>query len=192
MLVTRPPRPTHHEAVQAVKTLLRYVGEDPDREGLLDTPERVLRAYSELLAGYDRQAGFQLKTFADGVCDEMVVVKGIEFTSFCEHHWLPFSGVAHVGYLPDTRIVGLSKIPRLVDVFAKRLQVQERMTQQVVDALQEYLAPKGCGCVVVASHSCMSCRGVRKQNATMTTSALRGAFKADASTRAEFLSIVRG
>lgn len=179
------------EASRAVYTLLRHVGDNPDREGLKQTPYRVLKAWDELLAGYRQDPTILLKTFTDGACDEMVVVSDIEFTSFCEHHWLPFSGVAHVGYLPNGKIVGLSKIPRLLDVFAKRLQVQERLTTQVTDALMEHLKPKGCGCVIVAQHSCLSCRGARKQNAKMTTSALRGVFKDDASTRAEFLSLVR-
>jgi GTP cyclohydrolase I len=181
----------YNEAFEAVETLLRYVGEDPKREGLRDTPDRVLRAYDEMLSGYNKDPKDVIKTFEDGTCEEMVVVREIDFVSFCEHHWLPFSGRVHVGYLPAEKIVGLSKIPRLVDIFARRLQVQERMTAQIADSLQDHLKPKGCGVVVEAVHSCMSCRGVRKQNADMVTSALRGLFKTSELTKHEFLNFCR-
>ncbi len=180
------------EFAAAMRVILKSIGEDPDREGLVETPARVYRSYQEVFSGYGQNPATLLKTFTDGVCDELVVVRGIEFVSFCEHHMLPFWGVAHVGYLPKGRIVGLSKLARLVDVFAKRLQVQERITTQVTTALEEHLQPKGSGCVLEARHSCMSCRGARKQEAVMVTSSLQGAVKDDPRTRAEFLQLIRG
>jgi GTP cyclohydrolase IA len=180
------------EAEYAVWQILRYIGEDPTREGLKDTPARVVRSYSELFAGYGMNPKDVLTVFEDGTCDEMVLVKDIEFTSFCEHHMLPFTGKAHVGYVPNGRIVGLSKIGRVVDVFAQRLQVQERLTSQITQALMgEPLLPKGVGCVIEATHSCMSCRGVKKQQAVTITSDLQGVFREDARARAEFLSLIR-
>jgi GTP cyclohydrolase I len=179
-------------AKASIKILLKYIGENPDREGLKDTPLRMISAWEEMLSGYRADPKLILKrTFTEGACDEMVVVPDIEFTSFCEHHWLPFTGVAHVGYLPDKKVVGLSKIPRLVDCYAKRLQIQEKMGTQITEAIMEHLGPKGCGCVIIAKHSCMSCRGAKKQKARMITSALRGVFKQDASTRYEFLQLLR-
>lgn len=176
--------------------LLKALGEDPAREGLRDTPDRVCRAYAELFAGYGQDPKTVLRTFEDGAqdYDELIVVRDVGFTSLCEHHMMPFNGRAHVGYLPAVggRIVGLSKLARLVDVFARRLQVQERMTVQVVRALDDILSPRGCGCVVEATHHCLSCRGARKEGAVMVTSALRGVFKTDAKARGEFLSSVRG
>lgn len=189
-----------------VRGMLIAIGENPDRPGLLETPDRVVKAWKELFSGYDQDPRDVLKVFTDcGKCDEMVVQLNIPFTSFCEHHMLPFSGVAHVAYLPNHgRVVGLSKLARLVDIFARRLQVQERMTEQIADALfhqgrgdtfplenPDALCPKGVGVVVSASHGCMSCRGVRKHGTTTITSALRGAFKDDSNTRAEFLSLTR-
>lgn len=174
----------------AVRRLIRLAGDDPEREGLLETPERVVRAYKELFAGYSQDPATILKTFTDGVCDEMVVVRGVQFVSMCEHHMMTFTGTAHVGYLPSGKIVGLSKLARLVDVYARRLQVQERLTVQVTAALMDYLKPKGAGCIIEASHSCMSCRGVMKQNAVMVTSSLVGAFRDDPRTRDEFLKLV--
>ncbi len=173
-----------------IKCLLEYIGEDPDREGLRDTPERVVNSYTELFSGYNIDPASVLKTFEDGACDELVVLKGIEFSSCCEHHMLPFTGIAHIGYIPDGRIVGISKLARLLEVFSKRLQVQERLTVQVTKALDEYLKPLGSACVVEATHLCMVCRGVRK-SATMVTSSLTGVFRDEPSARAEFLSIVR-
>jgi GTP cyclohydrolase I len=177
--------------LDAVKTLIRYVGDDPNREGLLETPDRVARAYRELFAGYGQDPAKLLKTFTDGVCDEMVVLRGVQFFSTCEHHMMPFYGVAHIGYLPNGRIVGLSKLARLVEVYSRRLQVQERLTTQITSALAEHLKPLGAGCVVQATHSCMSCRGVLKQDAIMVTSSLVGAFKDDSRTRSEFLGLIQ-
>jgi GTP cyclohydrolase I len=165
------------------------VGEDPARQGLVQTPARVARMYDELLVGYTQDPAAVLNgALFEVEYDEMVVVSDIEFYSLCEHHLLPFGGTAHVAYLPDKRVVGLSKIPRIVDVFARRLQVQERMTQQIADFLQTVIAPKGVAVVVDAVHLCVAMRGVRKANARMRTSALLGAFRDDEKTRAEFFN----
>jgi GTP cyclohydrolase IA len=175
----------------AIRNLLTEIGDDPAREGLRDTPDRVRRTYLELTDGYrtDPRTLLNQATF-DVDTDEMVVVRDIEFYSLCEHHLLPFFGRAHVGYLPSGRVVGLSKIPRVVDMFAHRLQVQERLTQEIASYLMERLQPKGVGCVVEATHLCMSMRGVRKQEATMVTSAMLGTFRSDARTRSEFLTFI--
>jgi GTP cyclohydrolase I len=176
---------------EAVRTLLVELGEDPDRGGLTGTPDRVRRMYAELTEGYhtDPDALLNSATFEVDY-DEMVVVRDIEFFSLCEHHLLPFFGKAHVGYLPRGRIIGLSKIPRVVDMYAHRLQVQERLTQQVASFLMEKLNPKGVACVVEATHLCTVMRGVRKQEATMVTSSMRGTFRADARPRSEFLTFI--
>jgi GTP cyclohydrolase I len=175
----------------AIRTLLAELGEDPARAGLVGTPERVQRMYAELTDGYATDPEVLLNGAAFEVdYDEMVVVRDIEFFSLCEHHLLPFFGKAHVGYLPRGRVIGLSKIPRIVDMYAHRLQVQERMTQQVATFLMERLHPKGVGCVIEATHLCTVMRGVRKQEATMVTSAMLGTFRADARTRSEFLTFI--
>jgi GTP cyclohydrolase I len=175
----------------AVRTLLAEIGEDPERAGLVGTPDRVRRMYAELTDGYAADPQVLLNGAAFEVdYDEMVVVRDIEFYSLCEHHLLPFFGRAHVGYLPRGRVIGLSKIPRIVDMYAHRLQVQERLTQQVATFLMERLDPKGVGCVVEATHLCTVMRGVRKQEATMVTSAMLGTFRADARTRSEFLTFI--
>jgi GTP cyclohydrolase IA len=179
---------------EAMEKILRAVGEDPEREGLLRTPERVARMYGELLAGYrvDPVAMINDACF-EVTYDEMVVVRDIEFYSLCEHHLLPFMGRAHVAYLPKGRVIGLSKIPRVVDMFARRLQVQERMTRQIADFIHELLQPKGVAVVIEALHMCSMMRGVKKQNARMTTSAMLGAFRVSLATRQEFLdNISRG
>jgi GTP cyclohydrolase IA len=182
---------TRASLTDAVRTLLAEIGEDPSREGLAGTPERVRRMYDELTAGYHVDPDALL----NGACfnvdyDEMVVVRDIEFVSLCEHHLLPFLGRAHVGYLPRGRVVGLSKIPRIVDMYAKRLQLQERLTVQVADFLMERLEPKGVACVVEATHLCTMMRGVKKQEATMVTSSMTGTFRRDARTRAEFMGLI--
>jgi len=176
---------------EAVRTLLAEIGEDPSREGLARTPERVRRMYDELTAGYHVDADTLIDdaTFAVDY-DEMVVVRDIEFFSLCEHHLLPFIGRAHVGYLPRGRVIGLSKIPRIVDMYAQRLQVQERLTVQVADFLMERLEPKGVACVIEATHMCTMMRGVKKQEATMVTSSMTGTFRRDARTRAEFMGLI--
>ncbi len=175
----------------AIRILLADLGEDPDREGLVGTPDRVRRMYTELTDGYltDPETLVNDATFNVSY-DEMVVVRDIEFYSLCEHHLLPFFGKAHVGYLPNGRVIGLSKIPRAVDMYAHRLQVQERLTQQVATFLMERLQPKGVACVIEATHLCTVMRGVRKQEATMVTSAMLGTFRRDARTRAEFLTFI--
>jgi len=175
----------------AIRTLLSEIGEDPAREGLARTPERVRRMYDELTAGYqtDPDALINGATFEDAY-DEMVVVRDIEFFSLCEHHLLPFQGRAHVGYLPSGRVIGLSKIPRIVDMYAHRLQVQERLTVQIADLLMRRLEPKGVGCVVEATHLCTVMRGVKKQHATMVTSSMLGRFRTDEKTRGEFLTFI--
>jgi GTP cyclohydrolase I len=176
---------------EAIRTLLTEIGEDPERAGLAGTPDRVRRMYAELTDGYAADPETLLNKAAFEVdYDEMVVVRDIEFYSLCEHHLLPFFGRAHVGYLPRGRVIGLSKIPRIVDMYAHRLQVQERMTQQVATFLMERLEPKGVGCVVEATHLCTVMRGVRKQQATMVTSSMLGTFRRDARTRTEFLTFI--
>jgi GTP cyclohydrolase I len=178
----------HKKLEEAVRGILLSVGEDPGREGLRDTPPRVGRMYDELLAGYqmDPQALVNGALF-DVDYDEMVVVRDIEFASLCEHHLLPFLGHAHIAYIPRAKILGLSKIPRVVDMFARRLQVQERMTRQIADFLMEVLNPQGVAVVLEAIHLCSMIRGVKKADARMVTSAMCGVFKRDPRTRAEFL-----
>ncbi|OGO21682.1 MAG: GTP cyclohydrolase I FolE [Chloroflexi bacterium RBG_16_51_16] len=179
---------------EAVNRILQAVGEDPSRAGLQFTPKRVARMYAELLGGYTADP---VKTVGDAIFeikyDEMVLVRDIEFYSLCEHHILPFMGRVHVAYLPDGKVLGLSKIPRIVDIYAHRLQVQERMTRQIADFILDLLKPKGVAVVVEALHLCSMMRGVKKQNARMTTSAMHGAFRANLATRQEFLdNISRG
>lgn len=175
---------------ELVSGILRLIGEDPTREGLRDTPDRVVRSWVEMFCGYSQDPQSVLKSFEDGCVDEMIVIRKVEFYSACEHHMLPFSGMAHFGYIPGRKIVGLSKIGRLIDVFARRLQVQERLTTQIVEAFVEGLQPKGAGCIIEANHMCLMCRGIMKQRAMMVTSCLRGVFKDDPKTRAEFLQFV--
>ncbi len=179
---------------QAVKKILLAVGEDPTREGLRLTPERVARSYAELLAGYSMDPTALLNdALFEVTYDEMVIVRDIEFYSLCEHHMIPFIGRAHVAYIPRGHVIGLSKIPRIVDMFARRLQVQERMTRQIADLLDELLHPQGVAVVVEAHHLCAMMRGVKKHGARMTTSAMLGAFRASLATRQEFLdNISRG
>lgn len=175
-------------AKKAVHSLLQAVGEDPEREGLKNTPDRVARMYSELLSGYRVDPAKIINGALFNInYDEMVLVRDIEFYSLCEHHMLPFLGRAHVAYIPAGKVLGLSKIPRMVDMYARRLQVQERMTRQIADFLQEFLAPQGVGVVIEAVHLCSMMRGVKKHNARMTTSAMHGAFRANLATRQEFL-----
>jgi len=177
---------------RAVREILLAVGEDPDREGLLKTPNRVARAYGELLAGLQDDPKRHLKTVFTEQYDEVVLLRDIEFHSLCEHHLLPFTGYAHVAYLPAGKVVGLSKLARLVDGFARRPQVQERLTSQIADALMEELNPVGAACVLEASHTCMTIRGAHKHGSTMVTSALRGIFKENPSSRSEMLSLIYG
>ena len=173
--------------------LLGIAGEDPGRGGLVETPARVAKAWQFWTQGYEQDPADVLKTFEDGAegCDEMVIVRNIPFYTHCEHHLAPFFGTATIGYLPDGKVVGLSKLPRVLNVFARRLQVQERLTVQVADALMEHLQPKGVGVVVKARHMCMESRGICQQGSETITSALRGAFKDQPSARAEFLALTR-
>ena len=182
------------EAEDAVRTLLRWAGDDPEREGLLDTPARVARSYRELFAGYEVDPRDYLeRTFEEvGGYDELVVLKDIRFVSFCEHHMLPVVGRAHVGYLPTDRVVGISKLARVVHGFARRLQIQEKMTSEIANAIQEVLRPQGVGVVIEAEHSCMTLRGVNTAGASLSTSCLMGVVRDDARTREEFLRLVRG
>ncbi len=177
---------------KAVREILLAVGEDPDREGLVKTPNRVARAYGELLAGLQDDPRRHLKTVFNERYDEVVLLRDIEFHSLCEHHLLPFTGRAHLAYLPDGKVVGLSKLARLVEGFAPRPQVQERLTTQIADALMEELSPSGVAVVLEASHTCMTIRGASKPGSTMVTSALRGIFKDNASSRAEVLALISG
>jgi GTP cyclohydrolase I len=174
----------------AVRQILRAVGEDPDREGLLETPRRVAKMYEEMFAGLHLDPGRHLSvTFAENY-DEIVLVRDIEFTSMCEHHLLPFRGVAHVAYIPNGRVTGLSKLARVVEEVARRPQVQERMTKTIADLIEERLGTEAVGVIVKAEHSCMAMRGVRKQGSMTVTSAMRGAFRKDASSRAELMSLI--
>ncbi len=183
---------TNNEAFEnAVKIMMRSVGEDPEREGLLKTPERVRKAYDFIYGGYkeDPNAILQSALFTSSN-DEMVLIKDIELYSTCEHHLLPIIGRAHVAYIPDGKVVGLSKIPRVVDVFSRRMQIQEQLTEQIADAIMQTIQPKGVAVVIQARHMCMEMRGVEKINSTTTSSALRGLFKKDEKTRAEFFSLI--
>ena len=174
-----------------VKDLLNEIGEDPKREGLLETPRRVADAYEFLSSGYKMDIDEVMnKAVFNEKYDEMVLVKNIDFYSLCEHHMLPFYGKVHVAYIPNGKIIGLSKIPRLVEIFSRRLQVQERMTQEIADTLDEYLQPNGVAVVSEAFHMCMMMRGVQKQNSSATTSAVHGVFKEDARTRSEFINLI--
>jgi GTP cyclohydrolase IA len=185
-------RPSRGEAEQAVRTLIRRAGEHPEREGLLDTPGRVVRAYEEWFEGYDQDPVEILqRTFEDvGGYDEIVVLRDIPFQSCCEHHMAAIQGTVHVGYLPRSRVVGISKLARVVDAYARRLQVQERLTAQIADTIDEVLKPRGVAVVVKATHACMSTRGVRKHGASMVTSRMLGAFREDPATRQEFLTAI--
>ncbi len=175
---------------QAVRTILRAVGEDPDRPGLKETPRRVANMYKEMFAGLHMEPERHLRVIFPERYDEMVLVRDIPFTSMCEHHLLPFSGVAHVAYIPDGKVTGLSKLARVVDEVARRPQVQERMTQQIADLIDAHLETTGVAVVISAEHSCMSIRGIRKPGSRTVTSALRGIFKTNESTRAEFMSLI--
>jgi GTP cyclohydrolase I len=189
-----PPGFDHTRIEKAVREILLAIGEDPDRDGLVDTPARVARAYAEQFAGMRQKPGDVLNTVFDADHDEMVLVKDIEVYSVCEHHLVPFHGVAHVGYTPNEKgqITGLSKLARLVDLYARRPQVQERMTSQIADALMATLQPRGVIVVIEAEHLCMTMRGVRKPGAKTVTSAVRGDFRDHAETRAEAMSLILG
>lgn len=176
---------------QNIIRLLQYIGEDINREGLVDTPKRVIKSYSELFSGYSKDPKDIMTTFAADGYDEIVILKDIELYSMCEHHMLPFVGKAHVAYIPGKRIVGISKLARLVDIYARRLQIQERIGQQVTQALNDYLEPKGAACIIEAYHMCMRMRGVGKQQSVMLTSSLTGAFMSNQAARVELMNLIK-
>jgi len=191
---TAPARPSREEAEEAVRTMIRWAGDDPRREGLVGTPDRVTRAWEEFFQGYDEEPREILaRTFEEiEGYDEMVVLKNIRFESHCEHHILPIIGLAHVAYLPKKRVVGISKLARLVQAYAKRLQIQEKMTVQIAAAVDEILQPDGVAVVVEAEHQCMTTRGIHKPGTTMVTSRMLGSFRTDQKTRREFLAMIGG
>ena len=185
-------RPSREQAMEAVKTLLAYTGEDPSREGLVDTPKRVIKAYDEFFAGYKEDPVEVLSRTFEQVegYDEMVIVKGIRVESHCEHHMVPIIGVAHVGYIPNKKVVGISKLARMVDLFGKRLQTQETMTAQIADTIEKVLNPKGVAVVIDAAHMCMTTRGIHKTETSTVTSRMLGTFRKNANTRAEFMNLI--
>jgi GTP cyclohydrolase I len=192
--VGKPPRPSREQAEEAVSTLLRWAGDDPQREGLLDTPKRVARAYEDWFSGYkDDPVRFLKRTFeeVEGY-DEMIVLRDIAFESHCEHHMAPIIGKAHIGYLPNNKVVGISKLARVVEAFARRFQVQEKMTAQIANCIGDVLKPKGVAVVIEAVHQCMTTRGIHKSDVSMVTSQMVGLFRTDARTRAEFLRMIDG
>jgi GTP cyclohydrolase I len=189
---SKPKRPSRKQAEEAVERLLLWAGEDPRREGLVDTPKRVVDAYLDWFSGYkDDPVTFLQRTFqeVEGY-DEMIVLRDISFESHCEHHIAPIIGVAHVGYLPNNKVVGISKLARVVETFARRFQVQEKMTAQIANCIQDVLKPKGVGVVIEATHQCMTTRGIHKSGVSMVTSRMLGTFRKDARTRAEFLRMI--
>jgi GTP cyclohydrolase I len=185
-------RPTRQEAEEAVRTLIRWAGDNPEREGLLGTPDRVVRSYLEFFAGYEEDPTEILKRTFEEVegYDEVVVLRDIRVESYCEHHMVPIIGRVHIGYLPDKRVVGISKLARVVDAFAKRLQIQEKLTAQIANTLQEVLQPRGVAVVMEAAHQCMTTRGVHKSGVDMVTSRMLGAFRDNGETRREFLTMI--
>lgn len=187
-------RPSPDEAKEAVRTLIRWAGDNPEREGLLDTPQRVIDAYEEFFAGYTVNPDDVLaKTFEEVAdYDEIVLLKNMDFESHCEHHMVPIIGKAHIAYLPDKKVVGISKIARLLDVFAKRLQTQELMTKQIADVIERVLEPKGVAVIIDAKHECMTTRGVHKANTSTVTSQMRGRFRSDPKSRSEVLQLISG
>jgi GTP cyclohydrolase I len=192
--VSDPSKPSREQAEDAVRTLLRWSGDNPEREGLLDTPRRVVDAYGDWFSGYGENPREYLERTFEEVAgyDEMIVLRDIEFESHCEHHMAPIIGRAHVGYLPDGKVVGISKLARVVEAYARRFQVQEKMTAQIAAVIQDVLQPRGVGVVVEASHECMTTRGIHKRGVSMVTSRMLGGFRDDARTRSEFLRFVGG
>ncbi|MEQ8396319.1 GTP cyclohydrolase I FolE [Thalassobaculum sp.] len=185
-------KPTREQAERAVRTLIEWIGEDPEREGLSDTPARVVRSYEELFGGYLHDpAELLARTFEEVASyDEIVLLKGVRFESFCEHHMLPITGVAHVAYFPRGRVVGISKLARVIDAYAKRMQIQERLTAQIAEAIQSVLDPIGVAVMIESEHQCMSARGVHKQGVSMVTTRMLGCFKDDQERRREFLQLI--
>jgi GTP cyclohydrolase I len=189
---TAPDRPSRDEAEAAIRTLLRWAGDNPEREGLVDTPARVAKAFEDWFSGYDQDPeAYLARTFEEVAgYDDMVILKDIRFESHCEHHLAPIIGVAHVGYLPTHRVVGISKLARVVEAFARRLQVQEKMNAQIAHCIQKVLEPKGVAVVIEAAHQCMTTRGVHKTGVTMVTSTMLGDFRKNSDTRREFLAVI--
>lgn len=182
----------NHESIEVlVRKLLEEIGEDTGREGLIDTPKRVAKSYKKLFGGYEEDPKEVITVFDNEGYDEMIIAKDIDFYSTCEHHMLPFIGRAYVGYIPDDKIIGLSKLPRLVEIFSRRLQNQERLTKQIADTINELLKPRGVGVVLRAEHLCMKARGVEKQNCEISTSSFTGLFIKNQNTRAEFLNLIK-
>lgn len=175
---------------EEIKKLLDYIGDDSEREGLLETPDRILKSYNHLFSGYNKDPKDIFKLFSDGKCDEMVILKDIEFYSTCEHHFIPFFGKISIGYIPNGKVIGVSKLARLVEIYARRLQIQERLVGQIADDIMTYLTPLGCMVVAEAQHLCMVARGVEKQNSVMITNAIRGNFKNN-DVRSEFLKMIK-
>ncbi len=190
--MAKPKKPTRKAAEDAVRTLLLWAGEDPDREGLVDTPKRVATAYQDWFSGYQEDPVRYLRRTFEEVegYDELIVLRDITFESHCEHHMAPIIGHAHVGYLPQNKVVGISKLARVVEAFARRFQVQEKMTAQIAHCIEDVLAPRGVGVMIEASHQCMTTRGIHKSSVTMVTSQMLGAFRKDARTRSEFLQMI--
>lgn len=189
-----PRHPSRSKAEAAVRTLIEWAGDDPDREGLKGTPARVVRAYEEFFAGYhESPVALLATTFEETAAyDEMIVLRDIRLESHCEHHMVPILGKAHIGYLPSKRVVGISKLARLVEVFSKRMQIQEALTSQIADSIHEVLKPRGVGVVIEAAHQCMTTRGIRKPGVSMVTSRMLGSFRDDPDTRREFLAMISG
>ncbi len=190
--IRKPRKPSRRQAEEAIRTLLLWAGDDPRREGLLDTPKRVAAAYQDWFKGYKQDPVDYLKRTFEEVegYDEMIVLRDIEFESHCEHHMAPIIGKAHVGYLPRNKVVGISKLARVVEAFARRFQVQEKMTAQIANCIEDVLRPKGVGVVIEAVHQCMTTRGIHKTDVSMVTSQMLGGFRKDARTRAEFLRMI--
>jgi len=181
---------TSLEAMQSVKNLIQYIGDDPNREGLEETPKRVIHSYDQLFSGYGQRVEDVLKVFEDDNSDQMILLKDIEFYSTCEHHMLPFFGKAHIAYIPKGKVVGISKLARILEIFSRRLQIQERLAQNITSALMEHLDPLGAACLLEAQHFCMTSRGVQKQNSVMVTSSLEGVFR-EHKVKSEFFSLVK-
>ena len=178
------------KVVSGISSLITYCGDDPTRPGMLQTPDRIAKAYREMTVGYEQDPEEILSTRFAAEYDEMVILRGIAFSSLCEHHLLPFTGIAAIGYLPNAQVVGISKLARLVDCYARRFQIQENMTLQIATAIMKYLKPKGVAVHIIATHQCMACRGANKPGAEMVTTCLLGAFRSDEKTRSEFLRLV--
>jgi len=191
-IITIRNKPSRKQAEEAVKTLIKWAGDNPEREGLIETPKRVVNSYKEFFSGYDSKPEQILSKTFDEVegYDEMVIVRDITIESHCEHHMVPFIGIAHIGYIPDKRIVGISKLARIADVFAKRLQTQEIMTAQIADTINEVLKPKGVAVVIDAQHQCMTTRGTHKTESSTITSRMLGLFRTNSNTRSEFMNLI--